>query len=102
GDWSVGWAIDDQNNVVGDSRLPGNLGAWDSSRAFRYIDAENRMQNLNDYAPPGWVLHTAHATNGDEIVGYGRHDGQIRAYRLTLSNGRVDDLGTFTNGISYA
>jgi uncharacterized membrane protein len=103
GKWSWALGIDNQNNVVGDSDVSGSMPAsFTGSHAFRYIDAENRLQDLNEYAPADWELREAVATNGDEIVGYGGHGGAIRAYRLTLSTRRVDDLGTLNGGASFA
>jgi hypothetical protein len=34
------------------------------------------------------------------VVGYGLHDGQSRAFRMTLESGQVDDLGTLGTGSS--
>jgi hypothetical protein len=103
--WGV--AIDNGNNVVGDARNiePPPTSFWDWGRAFRYIYADNRFEDLTKiYAPPGWILRTAHGItrDGNEIVGYAAHDQVVHAYRLTLSNKKVDDLGVVGAGISYA
>ncbi len=61
------------------------------------------MQDLNGRArTPGWVLRGANDVNANFIVGYGLHDGQSRAFRLTLATGAVDDLGTLRGGSSIA
>jgi RHS repeat-associated protein len=103
GSWSWAWGIDSHNNVVGDADISGSTpGSWTGTHAIRYIDAERRLQDLNEYAPAGWELREAIATNGDEIVGYAGRGEAIRAYRLTLSTGRVDDLGPLNGGLNFA
>ncbi len=42
----------------------------------------------------GWVLRGANDVNEKFVVGYGLHDGQSRAFRMSLATGAVDDLGT--------
>ena len=41
------------------------------------------LANLLDGSGAGWVLHSANDTNHhDQIVGYGTHNGVIRAFLL--------------------
>jgi probable HAF family extracellular repeat protein len=55
-----------------------------SSHAFVWFN--NKMRDLNNLLPPnsGWELTQALGINDKgQIVGYGTHDGQIRAFLLT-------------------
>ncbi len=65
--------------------------------------AHPALQDLNGRArTPGWVLRGANDVNAKFVVGYGLHDGQSRAFRLTLATGAVEDLGTLRGGSSVA
>jgi hypothetical protein len=46
------------------------------------------------------VLRAANDVNDKFVVGYGLHDGQSHAFRLSIQTGAVDDLGTLSTGSS--
>lgn len=78
---SHAWAINSQHTIVGDC---GN-----DLRVFRAcMWVGGRVMDLNDTLPSGsgWVLETARGINSrGQIVGWGTHNGQQRAYRMTPS-----------------
>jgi probable HAF family extracellular repeat protein len=82
---SVATAINNQNVVVGYSALTDGPASPHGGHAFRWT-AEGGMIDLNDLLPPwsDWELLNAYDINDKgQIVGSGRIDGQIRAYRLS-------------------
>ncbi|HLK90287.1 MAG TPA: hypothetical protein VKZ18_10360 [Polyangia bacterium] len=94
--------ISEAGLVVGNAQLAGSA-ADDVGHAFLYDSraAHPTLQDLNARVhAPGWVLRGANDVNDKFVVGYGLHDGQSRAFRLTLSSGQVDDLGTLGTGAS--
>jgi uncharacterized membrane protein len=95
-------AISESGLVAGNAQLAGSA-ADDVGHAFLY-DARAphpALQDLNARAhTPGWVLRAANDVNDKFVVGYGLHDGQSRAFRMTLESGQVDDLGTLGTGSS--
>jgi probable HAF family extracellular repeat protein len=79
-------AIDSFGNVVGTGTVGGALDS-DRNRAFLWSAAQG-MVNLNELLDPdsgdGWTLYSAHDINdAGQIVGHGRHHGEVRAYLLT-------------------
>jgi probable HAF family extracellular repeat protein len=88
--------ISESGVVVGNAQVAGS-GPSDIGHAFLYDSrAEHpEMRDLNGVArAPGWVLQAATDVNDRYVVGYGMHGGVQRAFRLDLSSGQVDDLGT--------
>lgn len=88
--------------VVGNAQLAGSPPD-DVGHAFLYDAraAHPALEDLNARArTPGWVLRSANDVNDAFVVGYGSHDGQSRAFRLSLQTGAVDDLGTIGSGSS--
>jgi probable HAF family extracellular repeat protein len=87
---TVGEAISDAGAVVGAS----------AGRAFLYTDGEG-MVDLNGRlgARTDWVLQKANDLNSaGQIVGYGLHNGQRRAFRLTpvpTRHGRPTAVSTY-------
>jgi len=85
---SIGMAINAQGWVVGVA-VPGVSDLIDpthaAERAFLFDSAA--MHDLNDLlgaSGAGWVLHSANDINDQgQIVGYGTHNGVIRAFLLT-------------------
>jgi uncharacterized membrane protein len=94
--------ISERGLVVGNAQLAGSAPD-DVGHAFLY-DARAphpALQDLNARAhTPGWVLRAANDVSDKFVVGYGLHDGQSHAFRLSLETGAVDDLGTLGNGSS--
>jgi probable HAF family extracellular repeat protein len=75
---------------------------WNPGHAFLFTDLHS-MEDLNDRLPgdSGWELHTASATDGAYIVGFGHNQGQVRAYRLL--DRQVVDIGVLPGATaSYA
>ena len=96
--------ISETGLVVGNAQLAGSA-LDDVGHAFLYDTraAHPALQDLNGRArTPGWVLRGANDVNAKFVVGYGLHDGQSRAFRLTLATGAVEDLGTLRGGSSVA
>ncbi|HSS39933.1 MAG TPA: hypothetical protein VLT58_14295 [Polyangia bacterium] len=96
--------ISEAGLVVGNAQLAGSA-ADDVGHAFLYDTRAPHpaLQDLNERArTPGWVLRGANDVNARFVVGYGLHDGQSRAFRLTLATGAVEDLGTLRGGSSIA
>lgn len=96
--------ISDTGLVVGNAQLA-DTAADDVGHAFLYDSRAARpaMQDLNSRArATGWVLRGANDVNSQYVVGYGYHNEQSRAFRLTLATGVVDDLGTIGTGNSVA
>jgi probable HAF family extracellular repeat protein len=94
--------ISEQGLVVGNAQLA-DSGTSDPGHAFLYDSRAARpaIQDLNSRArTSGWVLRGASDVNDLYVVGYGVHNGQNRAFRLTLLTGVVDDLGTIGSGDS--
>ncbi|GEM86512.1 DUF3466 family protein [Meiothermus granaticius] len=76
---STAWGINDQGVVVGSSENASN-----TNRAF--IWRNGQMSDLNSLidSTQGWVLTEASDINNQgQIVGYGRFNGQTRAFLLT-------------------
>lgn len=76
---SFAWSINDQGIVVGSSENASN-----TNRAF--IWRNGQMSDLNSLidSTQGWVLTEASDINNQgQIVGYGRFNGQTRAFLLT-------------------
>lgn len=76
----MAWALNDRGDVVG--QCYSSLGA---SHAF--IHHKGRLRNLNhlveDAEAKGWQLETAAAiNNAGQIVGWGQHKGNTRAFLL--------------------
>lgn len=83
GQYAYGLAINDSGVVVGESTYQIN-GTGITYHAFVY--SNGKMQDLNALIPAnsGWVLSTAYAINdAGQIVGYGTHNKQQRAFLLT-------------------
>ncbi|MCS7069441.1 MAG: hypothetical protein NZN28_12555 [Meiothermus sp.] len=79
GSTSTAWGINDQGVVVGSSENSSN-----TTRAF--IWRNGQMSDLNSMIDSalGWVLTEATDINNQgQIVGYGRFNGQTRAFLLT-------------------
>lgn len=96
--------ISDSGLVVGNAQLAGSAPD-DVGHAFLYDThaPHPALQDLNARArTPGWVLRGANDVNARFVVGYGLHEGQSRAFRLTLATGAVEDLGTLRGGGSVA
>ncbi|HEY6475717.1 MAG TPA: hypothetical protein VI456_03995 [Polyangia bacterium] len=94
--------ISESGLVVGNAQLPG-AAPDDVGHAFLYDSRAVRpvLEDLNARArTSGWVLRGANDVNDRFVVGYGLHDGQSRAFRMTLPTGTVDDLGTLGSGAS--
>jgi probable HAF family extracellular repeat protein len=94
--------ISESGLVVGNAQLASSA-VDDVGHAFIYDSraAHPVLQDLNARAhTPGWVLRGANDANEKFVVGYGLHDGQSRAFRMTLAGGEVDDLGTLGTGSS--
>jgi uncharacterized membrane protein len=101
---SAASGISETGLVVGNAQLAGSAPD-DVGHAFLYDAHAPRptLQDLNERVrTPGWVLRAANDVNDKFVVGYGVHAGQPRAFRLTLSTGAVDDLGTVAGGNSIA
>ncbi len=94
--------ISENGLVVGNAQVAGSA-ADDVGHAFLY-DARAPHPALEDLnrrsRTSGWVLRGANDVNERFVVGYGVHDGQSRAFRLSLQSGAVDDLGTLGAGSS--
>ena len=94
--------ISESGLVVGNAQVAGSAPD-DVGHAFLYDAraAHPALQDLNARAhASGWVLRGANDVNDRFVVGYGLHDGQSRAFRMTLATGEVDDLGTVGSGAS--
>jgi probable HAF family extracellular repeat protein len=94
--------ISESGLVVGNAQLPGSA-LDDVGHAFLYDAhaAHPVLEDLNGRArTAGWVLRGANDVSDKFVVGYGLHDGQSRAFRLSLATGAVDDLGTLGSGAS--
>jgi probable HAF family extracellular repeat protein len=88
--------ISESGLVVGNAQLAGSA-LEDVGHAFIYDSraAHPALQDLNGRVKSaGWVLRGANDVNERFVVGYGLHDGQSRAFRMSLGTGEVDDLGT--------
>jgi probable HAF family extracellular repeat protein len=86
GDHSIANSLNDRGEIVGYSALSGDKERRDF-RAFLY--RHGRMIDLNTRIPrdSGWVLLVANGINNrGQIVGYGRRNGQRRAFLLTPSH----------------
>lgn len=80
-------ALNDAGDVVGDG-------------AFLYTDREGLVDlNTRLGTRKDWVLkRAAHINNAGQIVGYGLHNGQERAFRLTPirnRHGRATPVHTY-------
>jgi probable HAF family extracellular repeat protein len=76
-------SLNNHGQVVGWAHIPDN-----SQHAFRWEDGV--MLDLNNHIAPdsGWVLMSATAINArGQIAGFGSHNGPIRAFLLTPTNG---------------
>jgi uncharacterized membrane protein len=94
--------ISESGLVVGNAQLTGSA-TDDVGHAFIYDSRAGHpaLEDLNARArTPGWVLRGANDVNDKFVVGYGLHEGQSRAFRLSLASGQVDDLGTLGTGAS--
>lgn len=93
---AVGTSLNNRGQAVGSSYyepsfLRGRLGRLlkngiDRRREEVFVWDMNRMINLNELIPAhsGWTLEWAGDVNDQgQIVGYGEHDGQERAFLLT-------------------
>jgi probable HAF family extracellular repeat protein len=88
--------ISESGLVVGNAQLAGSA-LDDVGHAFLYDSraAHPVLQDLNARAKSaGWVLRGANDVNEKFVIGYGLHDGQSRAFRMSLATAEVDDLGT--------
>ncbi|HEY4394304.1 MAG TPA: hypothetical protein VGP64_09595 [Polyangia bacterium] len=88
--------ISEAGLVVGNAQLAGSAPD-DVGHAFLYDSRASHptLEDLNARAKTsGWTLRGANDVNDKFVVGYGVHDGQSRAFRMTLATGAVDDLGT--------
>lgn len=83
GDHSIANSLNDQGEVVGYSAISSGR----ERREFRaFLYRQGRMADLNTLIPrdSGWVLLSANDINNrGQIVGYGRRNGQKRAFLLT-------------------
>jgi probable HAF family extracellular repeat protein len=94
--------VSESGLVVGNAQVAGSAPD-DVGHAFVYDPrgAHPVLEDLNARArSPGWILRGANDVNEKFIVGYGLHDGQSRAFRMSLATGAVDDLGTLGGGAS--
>jgi probable HAF family extracellular repeat protein len=94
--------ISESGLVVGNAQLPGSA-TDDVGHAFLYDShaAHPVLEDLNARArTAGWVLRGANDVSDKFVVGYGLHDGQSRAFRMSLATGAIDDLGTLGSGAS--
>ena len=90
--FGVGYAINNQNQVVGlTTKEPPR---WEE---FPFVTADGVEFKLNDLIPPGtgWILTRAQDINdAGQIVGEGNlHDGGRRAFLLTPINADIDNNG---------
>jgi uncharacterized membrane protein len=94
--------ISESGLIVGNAQVRGSA-ADDVGHAFLYDSraAHPVLEDLNRRSQaPDWVLRGANDVNERFVVGYGVHGGQSHAFRLSLQNGEVDDLGTLGTGSS--
>jgi probable HAF family extracellular repeat protein len=92
--------ISESGLVVGNAQLAGSA-TDDVGHAFLYDSRATHpiLEDLNARArTPGWILRGANDVNDKFVVGYGLHEGQSRAFRMSLQTGAVDDLGTLGSG----
>lgn len=83
---SVAYSINASGQVVGNSFIS------DNSTVHAFLYSGGAMQDLNNLIPPGsgWQLVAAYGINdAAQIVGEGIHNGQVRAFLLTISNEAV-------------
>jgi probable HAF family extracellular repeat protein len=88
GGHSIANSLNDRGEIVGYSAVSGVKERRDF-RAFLY--RQGRMVDLNMRIPrdSGWVLLVANGINNrGQIVGYGRRNGQKRAFLLTPARSR--------------
>jgi hypothetical protein len=87
---------------MGNSQLASSA-ASDIGHAFVF-DAANGMRDLNTVArvPAGWELKSANDASATQIVGWGIHNGQTRAFLLDIRSRALRDLGTPDGGDSFA
>ena len=85
GRFSHAYGVNSYGEVVGAATSYAQF----ADHAFFY--SGGTMVDLNSLLPSGsgWTLTEADAINdGDQIVGHGTHDGQVRAFLMTLDTGR--------------
>lgn len=83
GQYSNGYGINSTGVVVGESTYQKNAA---SIVYHAFVYSNGKMQDLNKLIPAGsgWVLSTAYGINdAGQIVGYGTHNKQQRAFLLT-------------------
>ena len=86
GGYSHAYGINDGGDVVGAAYLLGVQPDPFHSQPRAFIYSGGVMTNLNTLIDPasGWVLEEARDINeSGQIVGWGMHNGQLRAYLLT-------------------
>lgn len=98
--------INSQGWVVGWTATPDTPGGdiWNPGSAFLYAEGLGLI-DLNAFVDTRkWQLRCAYAINDlGQIVGFGSHQGSIRAFRLDFKSKMVEELGTFPDGgISFA
>jgi RHS repeat-associated protein len=100
------WGIGNSGTVVGTSWVPGTPATNDVRRfghAVLFQDSISGLVDLNGLIDPlaGWTLHQAIDIAGDFVVGTGERNGVLRAFRLRLSTGIVDDISAGWEGRSF-
>jgi len=78
--YGIAYALNETDQVVGESHPCHHAALWEKSEGFW------QEYDLNTLIPPdsGWDLMEARDINaGGQIVGYGTHHGQTRAFLLT-------------------
>ncbi len=98
GNYSEAFGINDFGQIVGDWRDV----AGATPHAFLW--SAGVMTDLNTILPPnsGWELQVANDinTNG-QIVGYGLHNGQTRAFLMAPAQLGTGLLAPFNNGVTF-
>lgn len=80
GTYNYARSINDSGQIVGQCTVDGD------AIYHAYLFSNGSITDLNDLIPAdsGWVLEAAYAINNNgQIAGYGRHNGQERAFLLT-------------------
>jgi RHS repeat-associated protein len=101
------WGIGASGTVVGSSWVAGTPQTNDVRRfghAVMFESSAAGLVDLNTLIDPllGWTLHQAIDIAGDFVVGTGERQGVLRAFRLRLSTGTIDEIAGGWEGRSFA